>query len=84
MRILKFYADWCAPCKSLSEQMKSWDLGVSVENINIDNNMESAIEYGVRSVPTLILLDENHNVVERFNNNITEEKLKQSIAKLVA
>ena len=66
MRILKFYADWCQPCKALSATIEKYYTGdVPIENINIDNDRDTALTYGIRSVPTCILLDENNTELRR-------------------
>ena len=58
-RILRFTASWCGPCKAMAMNLETASLGVPIEVIDIDVHPEIAAEYGVRSVPTLILLDEN-------------------------
>jgi thioredoxin 1 len=66
MKVLKFYADWCGPCKALSATIEKYYTGnVPIENINIDEDNESAMTYGIRSVPTCILLDEHGTEVRR-------------------
>jgi thioredoxin 2 len=53
-KILKFQAAWCAPCKALSMQLRGVDLGVPVEEIDIDASKDMVAKYGVRSIPTLV------------------------------
>ena len=68
MKLLKFYADWCSPCKAISTQLETMDLkGIEVQNINIDEeeNAELVKEHGIRSIPVLILVDSNNTVLER-------------------
>jgi thioredoxin 1 len=66
MKVLKFYADWCGPCKSLSATLEKHYTGeVPVESVNIDTNQEAAITYGIRGVPTCILIDEHGTEVRR-------------------
>ena len=63
-----FYADWCGPCKTqdpiLEELEEEWN-EVEFEKINVDENQDVANEYQVRSLPTLIVENED-GVVERF------------------
>lgn len=78
MKLLKFEASWCQPCKQLSETLSSMDMPWPVEVIDIDleENREQVINRGVRSVPTLILLDNNNKVVRRITgNNMTRSQL---------
>ncbi len=80
MRVLKFSASWCAPCRMLAESMKEWNLnGVHVEEIDIDHNRDSAIEYGVRGVPTVIVLDDNNNVLRRRSGLMSEAQFKELV-----
>jgi len=66
MKVLKFYADWCGPCKALSNTIDQYYTGnVPVENINIDADTDTAIMFGVRSVPTCVLLDDNGTELKR-------------------
>jgi len=61
-KVLKFSASWCGPCKMLSRNLEEVNTLVPIEEIDIDNNQDLAIEYGVRGVPTMIMLDENIEV----------------------
>ena len=66
MKVLKFAAEWCGPCKSLSTTIEKYYKGdVTIENIDIDEQRERAVEYGVRGVPTCILLDAEGKEVGR-------------------
>ena len=58
MKILKFSADWCRPCKKLTETLDQMVLPYVVENMDIDAEPGLASEYSVRSVPTMILVDD--------------------------
>lgn len=57
--LVDFYADWCAPCKMMSpilEQLSKEMQGlVRVVKVNVDNNREAAMQYGVRNIPTMLL-----------------------------
>ena len=63
-----FYADWCGPCKTqdpiLEELEEEWE-NVSFEKIDVDEEQDVANEYQVRSLPTLIIENED-GIVERF------------------
>lgn len=61
-RILRFTASWCGPCKSLAENLERANLNMPIEVIDIDEKESVANEYGIRSVPCLVMLDENIEV----------------------
>ena len=60
--LVDFYASWCGPCKMLAKNMETANLELPVEVIDIDVNSEVATDYGIRSVPTLVMLDGNIEV----------------------
>ena len=61
-RIIRFTASWCGPCKSLAMNLETANLGLPIEVVDIDTHSDVAQEYGIRSVPTLVMLDENTEV----------------------
>lgn len=66
MKVLKFAAEWCGPCKSLSGILEKYYLGDTViEEVDIDTQQELAAEYGIRGVPTCVLLDDNGVEIRR-------------------
>lgn len=64
MKILKFQAEWCGPCKMLSKTLEGYD-EIEIQEIDIDADQEVAIRYSIRGVPTLVLLDDNGVEVRR-------------------
>ena len=63
-----FRADWCGPCKTqeaILEEIEEDYEEVTFERIDVDDEQEVANEYQVRSLPTLIVEDED-GIVDRF------------------
>ena len=58
-RILRFTASWCGPCKALAKNLEIADVKLPIEVIDIDVFPEVAQDYGIRSVPTLVMLEKN-------------------------
>ena len=77
MKVLKFYADWCGPCKAMTQIIKNAGdkITIPIEEINIDEEMMTSVEYGIRSVPTMILLDDNNAEVKRQVGTMNESQL---------
>ena len=79
-----FYADWCGPCKTqdpiLEDLEEEWGDRVSFEKIDVDENQEVANEYQVRSIPTLVV-ENDDGVVERFVGVTQREKLEDALQK---
>ena len=65
-KVVKLYADWCCPCKVLERMMR--DLDIKHENVNIDSHDEEglSIKHSVRAIPTLLVLDENDNLIRKM------------------
>jgi thioredoxin 1 len=79
MRLLKFEASWCGPCKNLTKTMEGIEFPFPVEVIDIDKNSEAAMEYGIRGVPHLILMDDNNNIIKRIGGAVSKEKLIEEL-----
>lgn len=62
MRVIRFTAEWCGPCKQLTSMLKDVDVIIPIDTIDIEENSEIASEFGIRSVPTLVMLDGNIEV----------------------
>ena len=78
-KILRFTADWCGPCKSMAKNIGEADInGITIEVIDIDKNQEAAIYYGIRSVPTLVMVKDD-NVIKRHTGVMTPSQLKEWI-----
>lgn len=75
MRVLKFSASWCEPCKQLSKTLEAMDFPYEVSEVDVDTNRIASVEYGIRTVPTMILVDENNNQLKRVSGSMTQSQL---------
>ncbi len=63
--LLDFYADWCGPCRIVSplvDEIANEHPNIKVGKINVDNNPELAEQFGVMSIPTLVVVKDGQVV----------------------
>jgi thioredoxin 1 len=58
IEVLKFYANWCGPCKALSQRLE----GENLKEINIEEDHETAVKYKIRNIPALVFLKDGVEV----------------------
>ena len=78
--LMKFYGEWCNPCKILDGIIQGIDLSsVEYEDIDISTAPDVTAHYRVRAVPTVILLDDEGNELKRFSGTMNAEALTKWI-----
>ena len=64
--VVDFWAEWCGPCKMIAPHLEElsteFEGKVKILKLNTDENQQTAIRYGVRSIPTLILFKDGEEV----------------------
>ncbi|SEW12253.1 thioredoxin [Halobacterium jilantaiense] len=77
-----FYADWCGPCKTqdpiLEDLEEDYGENVTFEKIDVDEAEDVANEYQVRSIPTIVV-ENDEGVVERFVGVTQREQLEDAL-----
>ncbi len=77
-----FHADWCGPCKTqdpiLEEMKEDWGDRVTFEKIDVDENQDVANDYQVRSIPTIVV-ENDDGVVERFVGVTQRDDLENAL-----
>jgi thioredoxin 1 len=74
-KILYFSAAWCGPCKMLGPIMDSVSGEVNWEKIDVDSNSELSVKYGIRNIPTLILIDDNGDELNRSTGVMQKQQI---------
>lgn len=89
IEVIKFGADWCAPCRAIAPMIQSLkekydaieESNVSIMDINIDDNSEMAAEYGIRSIPTIIFIKDGE-IKEKKAGLMSEAQMEEIIKTL--
>lgn len=85
--VVDFWAQWCGPCRAISpiiEELADEFAGrVQVGKVDVDANQELAMQYSIRSIPTILIM-KNGEVVEKHIGAITKPVLQTKIEKHMA
>ena len=79
MKLLKIYSDTCGPCKVLEKNLQLANIEYESFNIASEQGEEIVDKYDIRAVPTLILLNDNNEVIKKHTGVMNIEDLRNFI-----
>lgn len=74
--LVDFFANWCGPCKMLTSVLEKVESNIKVIKVDVDKYENLAREYGVMSIPTIILF-ESGKEIKRNIGFISKENLEK-------
>jgi thioredoxin 1 len=84
--VMDFWAEWCGPCRMISpiveEVAQEFENKVVVGKINIDENSEVTINFGIKNIPTLLFF-KGGELVDKHVGAIRKHELVEKINKLL-
>lgn len=79
--VVDFYADWCGPCKMMApiiDKLADENENIKVGKINVDDNQDLAVKYGIMSIPTIIIF-KNGNISKKIIGLVDKEEILKEI-----
>lgn len=84
--VIDFWAEWCGPCRligpSIQELSQEYEGQVAIGKLNVDENVDTPNEYGIRNIPTVLFI-KNGEIVDKQIGAVSKAVLEQKVKNLL-
>lgn len=84
LKLIKFSASWCNPCKMQKAELENNPIGIDIQEIDstAPEDAELVQRYKIMSIPNMIIINTNDEVMARFIGYTSSDKIKEAITKI--
>ncbi|MBH09419.1 MAG: thioredoxin [Candidatus Marinimicrobia bacterium] len=84
--LIDFWAAWCGPCKAIApvieEIAQEYNGKIKVGKLDVDQNQKTAMEYGVRSIPTMLIMKDGE-VINQIVGAVPKENITDALEEIL-